>query len=471
MENLFQEISSHWKLEAKAEDSNRYFYNTDEVARITNGSRCHVIGRKGTGKTAISEKIINLKQHDIFCDKLSFKNFPFNELYTHSDSKFRFPNQYITLWKYIIYSKICQMMAENENIDSEVSSKLRQLFEPDPLKRLDREIKKWTAEEFSVNIFDVGGGVKGSYNTDRMSWIEKVETLEEIIARYIDDSTYYLSIDELDEDYKDILDAENRDSYLPLLTGLFKAVQSVKSTFKDSRYCIYPVIFLRNDIYDLIDDPDKAKWDDYKIELEWDIEKIKRLLSFRIERAIDANANRYSFPYSWLKLFTQEKLEVGRNYVHIFQYMTRSTQLRPRDYIKYIVSSVDESSSYCKINADTVRKADKIFSNYLKAELIGEIQGFLPNIRSIFDTISTLRKQTFHMQDFRIIYDQKVKELGMKDYGVEFVLKVLFLFSVIGNQPKQANRNIFHYTDKGAQFNFNEPIMVHRGLYQALQLF
>lgn len=474
MIDVFCEISQNWKLEAKAENSERYFFPTEEIDEIVNGNKCYIIGRKGTGKTAISENILSLQSFDIFCDKLSFKNFPFSELYTRDDSKYNFPNQYITIWKYIIYSKICQMMSANEKINLDVSVKLRHLFEPDPLKRLDKEIKKWTAEEFGVEILGVGGNIKGVYRGEQLAWIERVEILEEIIAHYLDDSTYYLCFDELDEDYREILEPSKRKSYLPLLTGLFKAVQSIKSTFKCSQYKLFPIIFLRDDIYELIEDADKAKWDDFKTDIEWNEDKIKKVLSFRIERAFDCNASEYSFPQSWQKLFTTERIEIGsRNlkYIHIFDYMTRSTHIRPRDYIKYIVSSVKESESPARIKSSTVKKADKIFSNYLKAELIGEMQGFMPDVKAIFEIISTIRKQTFHLSDFRNVYKQKVNEGTLKDYSVEFILKVLFLFSVIGNQPTQVNKSVFKYTYKGAQFNFNEPIMVHRGLYQALQIF
>ena len=64
-----------------------------------------VIGRKGTGKTAIAEFICRAESKDLGTfkrdyqsQKLSFKNFPFNELYKLSDDRFTHPNQYITMY-------------------------------------------------------------------------------------------------------------------------------------------------------------------------------------------------------------------------------------------------------------------------------------------------------------------------------------------------------------------------------------
>ena len=60
-----------------------------------------------------------------------------------------------------------------------------------------------------------------------MPWIDRVETLQNIIARYIDESQYYIIFDELDEDYRDWADKEASERYTALLIGLFKAVQDI----------------------------------------------------------------------------------------------------------------------------------------------------------------------------------------------------------------------------------------------------
>jgi hypothetical protein len=112
----------NWKLEAKFENTERYFYEFAAVERLINGERCFVIGRKGTGKTAISEHILKLANYEKFSEKLTFKNFPFNELYSRPNTQFTMPNQYITLWKYIICSFVCRLMSTNARIDPEITT-------------------------------------------------------------------------------------------------------------------------------------------------------------------------------------------------------------------------------------------------------------------------------------------------------------------------------------------------------------
>jgi len=43
---LLQEISN-WSIEAKDEDTNRYFFHFDDVSAIENGRKRFVVGRKG----------------------------------------------------------------------------------------------------------------------------------------------------------------------------------------------------------------------------------------------------------------------------------------------------------------------------------------------------------------------------------------------------------------------------------------
>jgi hypothetical protein len=114
---LLREIQN-WKLEAKLEDSERYFFEVAEVDSIRSGHKSYVIGRKGTGKTAIGERFLVREHKDnAHSTKLSFKNFPFNELYNNKDTIFTRPNQFITVWKYIIYMTICRLMRDNPKVN------------------------------------------------------------------------------------------------------------------------------------------------------------------------------------------------------------------------------------------------------------------------------------------------------------------------------------------------------------------
>ncbi|HNC84998.1 MAG TPA: hypothetical protein PK999_18235 [Nitrospira sp.] len=472
--DLVKEVAK-WKLEARNEDNDRYFFHVREASTIEDGDYCYVIGRKGSGKTAISEYLGRITAHDTFAEKLTFKNFPFNELYVLKNDGFTSPNQYITLWKYVIYSTICKLMSKNENIDSELKADLEKIYGNESLT-LDRRLSKWVGKEFSVSLF--GLSIKVSRDPSKSSdssWIERVEILEDVILKYADKSRYFVIFDELDEDYRNIIEQSQYNQYTALVTSLFKAVQDIKSIFKDrSRYRIFPVVFLRDDIYEIIQDSDKNKWNDFKIELNWDEEKIRKLIAFRLTRALDPKATRpMQFERAWEQLVGKQRLRVGTNKrteIGSFEFIARSTYLRPRDFVKYLQACAQEAvDGDGFIHAATIRKVDTAFSNYLKDELRDELFAILPDISGIFDVISQIGKWNFSHADFDKAYIQQLRRAGLVQKDVGFVLQVLFLFSVIGYAQRH-DHYVFRYVNRDARINFSNRIVVHRGLFKSLQI-
>lgn len=474
---LCEEISD-WKLEAKLEDNGRYFFHINEVQRIEQGKRSFVIGRKGCGKTAISEYLCSQTAPLTFSIKLTFKNFPFNELYELKDHGYTGSHQYITVWKFLIYSHVCQLMAQNENIEIGVREKLHRAYVENQAPTLPRRINKWLDRDFGVEIFGVGVnvGAPASGEARTISLIDRVNKLEDIVLSSIDEAKYLIVFDELDEDYKNITDREQFEKYTSLITGLFKAAQDVRSVFAGSRHSLFPIVFLRDDIYELIQDSDKTKWNDLKIELDWDAERIKKLIAFRISRAINPNGPTLTFTEAWHKLFSKADLRLGnkgRKTLHSFDFIARSTHLRPRDFIQYLKSCCEQvislEESLNAISPRIIRKVDTAFSNYLKSELADEIHGIVPDINAIFDILSQLRKWSFSVQEFTDAYNRQRKLSNLKERDPVFVLQILFLFSVIGNHWR-GGREMFRYKHKEHRLNFDDSIVVHRGLFKALQI-
>jgi hypothetical protein len=122
------------------------------------------------------------------------------------------------------------------------------------------------------------------------------------------------------------------------------------------------------------------------------------------------------------------------------------------------------------VTSDTVRKVDKAFSNYLRNEIVDETQAVIPDINDVLNIFSEIRKQTFSPDLFREVYSERAKQGDFQVKDADMVLRILFHFSVIGNQPRQRHAVVFHYLNKEARFNPNEMIVVHRGLFKSLQI-
>ena len=195
------------------------------------------------------------------------------------------------------------------------------------------------------------------------------------------------------------------------LTSLFKAVQDVRSIITSKGLRLYPVVFLRDDIYDLLRDPDKNKWRDLQVDLEWTTESIKELLSYRLMKLIGQSND--DFKVLWYSVFSRDAVTFsdGKKQIGSFEYITMSTQGRPRDYINYLqeCAALELKRSRREISTLTIKDADKLYSNYLRKELIDEIHGIIPDIGKVLSIFSETRKWILSIDEFKRAYEERSK--------------------------------------------------------------
>lgn len=461
-----------WKLEARLDDLRRYFFSIPELNDLITGDASYVIGRKGTGKTALVQYLSTQAPSNVNATKLTFKNFPFNELYKQSNDVYRRPNQYITIWKLIIYSAVCRLMSQHKEVDPLLKRTIDKAFPVPSSDHLGTVIGQWISGDFGISILGNGVSANRWFQEKKQHTLQdKVENLEGFVKKHLPSGGFMVLFDELDEDYKEMFEQYGKSDYLDLLTGLFKAVQDVRAVFASSEKKLYPVVFLRDDIYDLIRDPDKNKWRDLEVDLEWNPQGIRGLLAHRLSRALSADTE--DFDVLWYSIFTRESLTYskGNKQIASFDFIKMSAQGRPRDYINYLqqCASTALKSNEDIISNDTIKKCDKAYSNYLRKELIDEIHGIIPDIAKVLSIFSELRKYILSIEEFRDAYNERVEAGGMAIADADMVLRTLFYFSVIGNVVR-VDLHIFRHETPSAQLNFKEKIVVHRGLMKSLQI-
>lgn len=210
------------------------------------------------------------------------------------------------------------------------------------------------------------------------------------------------------------------------------------------------------------------------IDLEWDTTRIKQMLAHRLCVAMDIDDE--DFDVVWEKAFSKEKVIMGNNgnrKMPIYNYIERSTEMRPRDFIQYIkeCAAIAKEKQEVFISPHTAKDADESFSEYLKGETIDELFAVLPEVDEILGLLSTIRKQSFRFNIFEIHYTALVEEGKIPKRDVKRVLLYLFEAGVIGNAPTMRSQAIFNFSKNMPRFNFNEPMLIHRGLYKALQIF
>lgn len=466
---LIRKIESEWRQEGLQESNAKLFYYMDEIDQVVSGSKCFVIGRKGTGKTAIAEYLFQQNSFENYTEKLSFKSFPIHDLYEKKDTSFSLQNQYITIWKHIIYGSVLKMMSLNENIDSSLLKNLRKLFPLDPIDRIERKVKSLTELELSISI--AGNSLKRvskQRETEPQSAIEKAQLFEDVIVSYIDRSKYFIIIDALDDDYSDIT---RKEQYFYLLNGLFKAVQEIKAIFPIQKYSIFPIVFLRDDIYRQINDSDKAKWRDLIVRIYWNKIKIQNMLSHRIMKTIGTSANISDFFSSWKHVFISSKIKFEGKSSDIFDIIYELSYVRPRDFIVFIKLCCERAIiNKTFIDENIIFKTLDSFSKYLLEDIEYEIKPIIPEINNVFSIFEQIRKREFTFSEFEEKFRASKEKGKLKtEKSAEEILDELYEFSFIGNLTDR-DIKIYKLYSPTSSLNFDERIIIKNGLQLALRL-
>lgn len=474
---LLKEIKDNWRAEAKLEDAMKYFYHLEEVSQISNGNKSFVIGRKGTGKTAISEYLFNQKTFDCYTDKLDFQYFKFNELYSKKD--FNFPllhNQYITIWKLLIYSSILKMMSLNEKLDSKLLKLLREMFPIDTTDSLTDLLGKIN-DDFEVTLFETIKLKKETkiLNKREYSWIEKSDIYENIISQYVDSSKYIIIMDALDDDYNDPYnynqsEIERKSNYFRLVTSLFKAIQYIKGKFSTPNFSIIPVVFLRDDIYRQLQDDERHKWRDLTVNLIWNKYKIQNMLAYRISKSMNISAEELSFDDAWSKLFPNKYIETQRGAQRdIFDYIADRTFLRPRDFVNFIKICCEFtiSNGHKQINSTDIGNAKNSLSKEINGEIQAEMKGTMFDIREIMDIIQRIGKSIFTANEFIERYNKLIQNKKLKqNIEGEKVLEYLYQFNIIGNIKDRTE--IFYLFNQQYRLNLEQNLVLHKAFRSSL---
>ncbi len=467
---------ANWSIEAREEDTDRYFFHFKDVGLIEQGRKNYVVGRKGTGKTAIAEYIHRQQSPTIFSKILSFGSFPFNILYDLADASYTPPNQYITVWEYVIYSCVCAMLSGNEKVSSDMPVNLRKIFDVDIESALSHSIQRITSPGFGLDIFGIGINKGPGIVTDaKLQWRQKVDGVTAFTHRYIDNCKYYVIFDALDEDYKHILEPDRRQKYFELLVSLFKAAQNVRMTSERSGSNIVPLIFIRDDIFDLCRDPDKNKWLDRSVTLNWNLSSLESLIAFRISRARSPQAHPQPFDRAWASVFSSKTIRVNRKYQRqeeAFKFMLRSTFYRPRDIISYVreCAKIAEEKGRKQINSEVIKQADGAHSEYMRREVIDEVHSIVDDIGEVLDIFSEMRKSIFSIEEFKLKYEAFYTARGESPAlnSIEIV-KLLYHFNVIGNVTT-GNHQVYAYNTHKKTVNLSENVCIHRGLLKCLHI-
>lgn len=249
----------------------------------------------------------------------------------------------------------------------------------------------------------------------------------------------YIHFDELDHGIE-ILDEKRR----AMITGLILATRDVKRNLRQDEVSIFPVIYLRTDIWDDLNFSDKNKiTQGQSLLLEWDKDTLRELIEVRLRKRLGPEATWASVSDDQLMRGSQPK----------WNHVVNRSLRRPRDVIQFLNIALKgaqrrKDDPVIFINKD-ITGAKLEYSTYLKKELDDEIRPHWPLWDQALQVCSTISTEVFAKDEFFREYKLRRSSDNALD-GID-ALRMLHRFSVVGYEKRSG------YGGSGWSFQFEEP--------------
>lgn len=434
-----------------------------------------LIGRKGVGKSAFSAKIQSISQtnENLFSYPISLNDFEFSTFAkTNVDSDIIGTQKYKSSWDFIILLIIYKIIYYNleintiESIETLVNL-LSNLGFP-----LDLEYKRNVTTLSKLKVggaignFDISFekefGIKPTTFLERLSILnEKLrDTLSNI---WFNDKKIVILIDGVD----DILRFKKSQS--DILSSLIRSIDNLNSYFEQNHIPIKVVLFIREDIFSTMTDPDLNKITrDSSIMLNWynNTEDLKSIINlrFKLSGIKDSDINNL-----WNTLFP--KLIKNKT---SWEYILEHTLRKPRDVLQFFKCCQDLYPDHTHLNYRETQNALKSYSSqYFIAEMKNELAGFIEDklINLLPNVLQTLGTRSFSLIEFKNAIYQIVSE-KIDDSKIKKILFLLFECGYVGQIFKDGRNNspsiIFKHRNANSKIDYSKNFITHKGLYSGL---
>lgn len=469
--------------EARNDDSlDNYFVEFPGFDDILSGKKRYVVGRKGSGKSAILKKIRLQAESEpcTFYMDISLRDFPLNDFKSLGEKRLQDKSKYVSAWEFLLLTEIARLIISDNSVNgtNELHALKKFLNEnfPDEISIAEtitclKNNKNKISMGFSA-IYADHSEEKGSEVRSSIHYSKAVKKLEDFYRNIQTDSTFFLLIDELDEGYR------ARDSNLNLvILALLRATDEMFNFFRSCGIKVIPVLVLRSDIFDSLEDNDLNKLDDHVLRLNWTTNEnspwsLKQIAEKRIEATVKERFPEIKAKDYW-RLVADEDIEnngIGKN--ELWQYMCILTFSRPRDIIK-LLKYCSKNIKDAKLTKKDVENAEIEYSDWFFREFRDEVQSFLPCWQGALNCITEVAKgkEKIAVLLDRFAENQDIK-IWCRDNKKEpmDVLRILFNYSVIGCINAEG-RWIFKYKDDYFNFMSSYPsYCVHYGFCRKLRI-
>jgi energy-coupling factor transporter ATP-binding protein EcfA2 len=352
-----------------------YFIETSSYTKVLAGRTLLVLGRKGSGKSAIFKMLSTKSVPNLTVIPITPKLFALDVLNAfitkYPASPFNRELAYSCAWR---YSLLLELLLSIENrfgalkigAEANIHSWLRKnvVFNTDIISRTVAFLEQWTVNKVSfgqlaaaVSQVDLREPLVG----------QDIETTIPDIRSILNKHRFLITIDNLDEGWVNTTEARAYLAGLVLASRELSLIHNLSIT-----------IFMRTDVFRVLESS-YQHMDKFRESIEyilWNPTSLSRLIALRIQRYFQVNGE--SNMHSWKRLFPPKM----PNSFYTLNHIIERTFLRPREVIQFCRLIIDNAVKYKKVKSDyrDIQQAESQYSDWKLSDLSGEYSAYYNRI-------------------------------------------------------------------------------------------
>lgn len=417
----------------------RYYLKTDQFLKSLRGEANIVVGRKGSGKSAIFLQVRDRernKKGNIVLDLKpdGYKLIKFKELILSFLEEGTFQHTIMAFWEYVLVLEICYKILEK---DREQHKRDHTLYEPyrkladlyhaegyetegDFSERMSSLMEKMSTEYRSKHGNEKNVRLSASNLTEMLYFHDVKEVTNQVIDYMRHKDVCWLLFDNIDKGWP-TSGLEHED--LLIIRALIDATKKIERHFGRSNIEVNTIVFLRNDVYELLVNETSDRGKEGSVLLDWtDPDLLRELVRLRIISNDVSGSN--TFDALWQKICISHY-----NGEESSQYLIDRSLMRPR----FLLNMISQCKSFAinlnhdKILEEDIKKGLTAYSTDLLTDIGYEIHDVDNRVDDILYAFIGSKSKIKRGEIYNVL-----SEFGVDNSFHEKIFQLLLWYGFIG---------------------------------------
>ncbi|KAB2941926.1 MAG: hypothetical protein K8F92_18535 [Hyphomicrobium sp.] len=437
--------------ESEFETLGLYYVQGDAYLRALRGEVNLVVGRKGTGKTALFSQLRNAKRADKANVVVDLKPEGY-QLVRLKEELLSFitrgaQEHLITIfWEYVLYLEICYKLLEKDKDRQRFDHTIRDVYQRlsvayasnDDLLEGDFSERLLKLSERVIQNFRqrAGSDKEGaevrlsSGEVSNLVYAHDIRALRDLISNYlVNKKTTWVLFDNLDKGWP-AHGLQTIDGII--LRCLIDASRKIQREMTRQEIDFVSVVFVRNDVYELLMQNSADFGKEMRVSLDWsDAEMLREMVKRRIV-ASERLKEGVEFEALWAQMCVSHVKGEDS-----FFYLIDRCLMRPRNILKLVMhcKGVAVNLGHKKIGADDVGKGLLLYSNDVLIEADQELADIDPKAENLMYRFIGLPPRLSLIEVWEILEKHAVPTTKW-DQIIDYLLYYGFFGIVVDGDPE-----------------------------------